>query len=88
MLVRSRPGRYVGHADIEASAYAVDIPPAIDFEDHQERTNFIRENCRRDNWSNVATIKYDPGASYVSMIIARYLFLNQEDAMHFKMRFG
>lgn len=78
--MRSRPGRYVGHKDIEEAAYAVSVPQATSYEEHQERTRYIRDHCRRENWSNCATQWGKP--------LAIYLFLNQEDAMHFKMRFG
>lgn len=77
--MRSRPGRYVGSKDIEATAFVVDVPAATNYAEHQERTQYIRDNCRRENWSNYATQWGVP--------TSRYLFLNQEDAMYFKMRF-
>ena len=79
--MRARPGRYVGYKDIEITAFVVDLPAATNYEEHQERTRFIRDNCRRADWSNVAT-------QYSVTPLARYMFVDQEDAMHFKMRFA
>lgn len=80
--MRCRTGRFVGYKNIEGAAYEVDLDIPWFFHQQEECTRFIRENCRRGNWSRVPWAFNDGSKACV-----RYLFVDQEDAMHFKMRF-
>lgn len=91
--MRSRPGRFVGYKDIEDVAYEVDLNltlPWTVINNQHVRTRFIRDNCRRGNWSKVPwVLGYTlPDGNGNRTAMVRYLFVDQEDAMHFKMRFG
>ncbi len=87
--MRRRTGRFVGYKDIEESAYEVDLAMPWVFGQQEECTRFIRDNCRRGNWSKVPwAMGYLKPDEDGRKAITRYLFVDQEDAMHFKMRFG
>ncbi len=87
--MRKRSGRFVGYKEIEETAYEVDLSIPW-FSGLQDRTRFIRDNCRRGNWSKVPWVlgRTKPDENGDRMATVRYLFVDQEDAMHFKMRFG
>lgn len=87
--MRRRSGRFVSH-ELVGDAYEVDLNVVWVMGDQDVRTRFIRDHCRRGNWSKVpwALQHYKPDETGERKATVRYLFADQTDAMHFKMRFG
>jgi hypothetical protein len=78
-----RTGRYVG-----VDKGVVSCPHKVNVEDRRDYdvyTKFIRDNCRRGNWSKVCYRKVDRVAFFDCVT---YLFADEQDAMTFKLAFG
>lgn len=82
--MKKRTGRFVGHETLNKNdTYKVDLPDPSSWNrcaEQDERTAYIRAEGRRANWSKEILMGR-------GNLLVRYHFLDQEDAMIFKMRF-
>lgn len=82
--MRKRSGRFVNTGTLVGqSTYQIDLPDPCTWNrcaEQDERTAYIRAHCRRADWSKEIL----PSRS---RLMVRYHFLDQEDAMAFKLRF-
>lgn len=63
--------------------YNIDLPDPSSWNrcaEQDERTAYIRAECRRANWSKIPLVSR-------AKLMVRYFFVDKEDAMMFKMRF-